>query len=121
MKRITDTSREALATLHPDRATRDAQVIDGLRRYRQAQGSDPTAYELLRFLQREHPWLDLNAVRPRLTELEDAARVRKGDKRRCAVTGKQVYTWAVASPTPRAVPGLEQPRYVPPVQSELFR
>ncbi len=108
MNRTADTSVAALAVVHQDRATREALVLDGLRRYRQAQRYDPTAYELLRFLQVENPALDLNAVRPRLTELEDAKRVTKGDKRRCAVTCKTVYTWAVVSPSPVPVPFVDQ-------------
>jgi hypothetical protein len=121
VKRIADTSVASFESLKPDVATREAHVIDGLRRYRIVNGFDPTAYELLRFLQLESPRLDLNAVRPRLTELEDATRVTKRDKRRCSVTGKHVYTWAVASPSPRPAPDVAQPRYVPPVQTELFR
>jgi hypothetical protein len=127
MTRVADTSHAAHAMLAKERATRETLVLDGLRRYRRAHDADPTAYELLRFLQVENPTLDLNAVRPRLTELEFDGRVAKGDKRRCLVTEKRVYTWAVASPS-RAERSLTTP-YADavtasarsPIQTELFR
>ena len=110
MKRTTDTSVAALSLVNQDRASREALVLDGLRRYRHANGFAPTAYELLRFLQVENPALDLNSCRPRLTELEADRRVTKGDKRRCSVTSKRVYTWAVLTPAPAPVPFVEQVR-----------
>jgi hypothetical protein len=120
MKRVTDTSVAALQDVRADRATREALVIDGLRRYHQAHGWDPTAYELLRFLQAENTTLDLNAVRPRLTELEDAEWVTKGDKRRCSITDKRVYTWLVVSPAVRSALSVQRSRDIPPVQEVLF-
>lgn len=95
-----DTSRDALVTVRHDRIRREAQVLDGLQRYRRDHGCDPTAYELLRFLQIDNPTLDLNSARPRLTELEADHRVAKGEKRRCTITGRRVYSWAVVSPVP---------------------
>jgi hypothetical protein len=58
----------------------------------------------------ENPTLDLNAVRPRLTELEAERRVTKGEKRRCGVTWKRVYTRVVVSPPTVPVPFIEQAR-----------
>ena len=120
MKRVTDTSRRALSLLRPLLATRAVQVFDALGRYRQAYGSTPTAYELLRFLQVDQPALDLNAVRPRLTELEDAGQIVKAGKRCCAVTRQRVYTWAVVTPARQAMPYREQPRQTHAVQEVLF-
>jgi Fe2+ or Zn2+ uptake regulation protein len=117
----TDTSRTAHQTLRPITRTRELAVLDGLARYRRDRGLDPTAYELLQFLQGENPTLDLNAVRPRLTELETAGEVRKAEKRPCAITRKRVYTWAVVSPAPHPAPYPEQACDLPPIQSELFR
>jgi len=110
MKRVADTSRAASAELAPSRATREDEVLDALQRYRTHHGMEPTAYELLRWMQIQNPALDLNAVRPRLTELKDAGRTRTTGKRRCAVTEKRVYTWATVSPAPRPIPYIEQPR-----------
>ena len=96
---------------------RAATVLDGLRRYRRHHGIDPTSYELLRFLQHDDPALDLNGVRPRLTELRDADEAHTTGKRPCAVTGKSAYTWAPG-------PGPTMPLFLhsrtPPIQEELF-
>ena len=104
MKRVADTSRAARVAGAPMRSTREFEVLEALRRYRSDRGTDPTAYELLRWMQTANPDLDLNAVRPRLTELADAGRVRKSDKRRCLVTDKHVYTWVPVTPSPVPVP-----------------
>jgi hypothetical protein len=120
MKRTADTSRAALAAIAPDLPTRAADVLDALQRCSNHHRSDPTAYELLRWMQIERPTLDLNAVRPRLTELKDAGRVRTGDKRRCAVTEQRVYTWRVASPAPQPKPWIEAMNRIPAIQPELF-
>ena len=99
-KRIAETSRAAWADLQPSLAARANGVLDGLHGYRQRFGVYPTSYELLRFLQAESPTIDLNAVRPRLTELKDAGRVETAGKRRCSITGRGAYTWTVATPRP---------------------
>src|SRR5438034_11531016 len=113
MKRTADTSRASLADVAASRSQREAQVIDALRRYWVAHGSDPTAYELLRWMQVENPVLDLNAVRPRLTELKDAGHVRTTGKRVCAVTEKRVYTWAISTPPPEVHPFARARQAVP--------
>ena|SRR5436190_14759810 len=120
MKRIAYSSREARQDLRSDLARREADVIDGLERYRAHHRSDPTAYELLRWMQIENPAIDLNAIRPRLTELKDAGRVSTTGKRRCAITEKRVYTWAAVSPNPVPTPYLEQSREIPAHQEALF-
>jgi hypothetical protein len=98
---IADTSRTALQEVQRDIDKRQRFVLDGLIAYLQTRGDAPTAYELLCALRvsSDNPTLDVNAVRPRLTELEALGRVAKGDKRRCAVTGKTAYAWTIG---PRA-------------------
>ena len=119
MKRVADTSRAASAELAPSRATREDEVLDALQRYRTHHGMEPTAYELLRWMQIQNPALDLNAVRPRLTELKDAGRTRTTGKRRCAVTEKRAYIWAAVSPAPRLM-SLVEPSRNDAMQENLF-
>lgn len=119
MTRAADTSRVALASLQPTVAARAAAVLDALQRYWTHHRIDPTSYELLQWMRIENPTLDLNAVRPRLTELRDAGRVQTTGKRVCAVTEKRVYVWAVTS-SPVPAPYVEQPRIDPAVQEALF-
>jgi hypothetical protein len=95
---IAETSRAAFRDVCDSVEHRHQLVITGLAEYHGECGYWPTSYELLRSLQRTMPTLDLNAVRPRLTELEGRRRVAKGEKRRCSITGKRAFTWAVASP-----------------------
>lgn len=102
MKRMAATSRETFEALEHTLARREAEVLDALRRLWRI-GADPTAYELLRFMQAEHPTADLNAVRPRLTALRDAGLLTTTGKRPCAVTGRRAFTWgppAQIVPTP---------------------
>jgi hypothetical protein len=102
-KRIADTSRLGLASIGSTLSARGADVLEALQRVRRHRGLDPTAYELLRFMQNEYPALDLNAVRPRLSELRDAGRVQTTGKRRCTITNRAAYTWAAAlAPVPAA-------------------
>lgn len=70
----------------------------------------PTSSELLRFIcaQFPHRSFDPNSVRPRLTEMHEQGWVRHADKRRCAVTGKRVFTWACATPRPPTSTDLHQ-------------
>lgn len=96
MKGSADTSREALAELQPALAEKASRVVDSLNSYRTHHRIDPTSYELLQWMRIENPALDLNSVRPRLTELKDAGRVLTSGKRVCAVTLKRAYTWAAA-------------------------
>jgi hypothetical protein len=94
-KRIADTSRAALADIRQSRGQRETAVLEALGGYRHVHSTDPTAYELLRWMQINWPALDLNAVRPRLTELRDRHQVHTSGKRVCAVTQKLAYTWAL--------------------------
>jgi len=120
MKRVADTSRDAYETIARTLGARAADVLEALRRYAARHGSDPTAYELLRWMQVDRPALDLNAVRPRLTELKDAGRVRMAAKRRCTVTNKRVYTWQAAPLPAHAISTHEQAKRPPAVQAVLF-
>jgi hypothetical protein len=116
-KRIADTSREALLSIASTLSARRAEVLTALKQYRAHHLVDPTAYELLRSMQHEHPSLDVNGVRPRLTELKDAGAVRTSGKRECAVTEKRDYTWAVVAPVVRSY---EHAQAVPAVQGSLL-
>lgn len=116
----TDTSRAARKELEPTVATRESEVLDALQRFRGHHASDPTAYELLRWMQIQNPTLDHNAVRPRLTELAHAGRVQKAHKRQCAITEKRVYTWRVVSPSPVPKPFTAQRPVDQAVQNGLF-
>ncbi len=119
MRRTAETSRAAFATLEPTLPARAADVLDALQRYRGHHRSDPTAYELLRWMQIEQPTLDLNGVRPRLTELRDAGRVRTTGKRVCTVTERCVFTWAAVTPAPVLTPYEPRPHALA-VQEGLF-
>ena len=90
MKRAADTSRVALQAIKAERPARAAEVLAALQDYWTAHRTDPTAYELLRWMQIANPHHDVNSVRPRLTELKDAGAVRTCGKRECAVTEKRV-------------------------------
>jgi Fe2+ or Zn2+ uptake regulation protein len=119
MKRIADTSRAALREIAPSLPSRATEVFEALARYWAEHHVDPTAYELLRWMQIANPVLDLNAVRPRLTELKDAGFVQTGDKRCCAVTEKRVYTWhALSSPATRSP--ADRPTPAIAIQDALF-
>jgi len=91
---VQDTSLQAYADLRPSLNARERAVWHALGEFR----TPPTAYELLKAMQRSYPTLDLNGVRPRLTELQAKSCVMRVGKRCCRVTGKLAYTW-------RAVPG----------------
>lgn len=116
MKRIADTSRAAFRDITRTIQPREAEVLDALSAYRRGRGVDPTAYELLRWLQVGNANIDLNGIRPRLTALRDAGAVETTGKRACAVTGKRVFTWAVVWPRPMPRPDAA----FSPVSERLF-
>ena len=120
MKRVVETSREAFGELQHELQPREAAVLDGLGNCRRAHDRDPTAYELLRFMQVEKPTLDLNAVRPRLTALRDTGYVETTGKRTCAVTGKRVFVWAMRVSPPQPAPYSTRTTVTPAAQQELF-
>ena len=95
MKRVRTTSAAVYRELQPSLQRREQIVLDALKAWR---GPAPTSYELLQALQERGQAFDLNSVRPRLCSLQDKALVRTGDKRRCQVSGKTVYTWEVCAP-----------------------
>jgi hypothetical protein len=96
MKRVRDTSIAALRELLPQLPAREVLVLNALKSC-ERKGEAPTAYELLRTLQVQHPAYDPNAVRPRLTSLYQKHLVEHGAKRACAVTGRRVLTWHVVT------------------------
>jgi hypothetical protein len=53
-------------------------------------------------------FVDVNTVRPRITEMEAAGWVKRGEKRRCTVSAKRVFTWELATPRPAAAAPTEQ-------------
>lgn len=71
---------------------------------------DPTAKELLVFIASRFPQdqVDLNTVRPRLTEMFEQGWVGHGGKRSCTVTHKTVFTWRPTTPQPPAVDPVPQ-------------
>jgi len=92
-KQVADTSIQVYRDIVcPTKETRQRRVLLALSNF---SSEPPTAYELLTYMQRCRTAKDLNDVRPRLTELVKASRVRRGDKRPCRVTGHTAYTWSL--------------------------
>lgn len=92
-KHVDDASRASYADLAPTLGERQTRVLKALATYLDREGRKPTAYELLRFMQRWVPALDLNGVRPRLTELRKQGLVEKVGRRDCTVTGTSANEW----------------------------
>lgn len=94
--------------IEPTLEARQKFVRDHLRAYLEEYAQAPTGLELLAFAQRRCPTqrLDVNTIRPRLTELHDRGLVRMGEKRRCRESGKRVFTWELAEP---AKPSAQEP------------
>jgi len=83
--------------IQPTVSARQAIVLRLLGAYHASRGTWPTAQELLRYAithDGRAGW-DVNAVRPRLSELVAAGSVTVGDARSCAVSGKRVRTWVL--------------------------
>lgn len=101
-----DTARAQHALLQPTLETRQKFVRDQLRDFLVRRGHAPTALELLSYAQSRFPSerLDVNTIRPRLTELHDRGLVVMGEKRRCYVSGVRVYTWHLAEPVQAGQP-----------------
>ena len=95
---VQDTSRSAYTDLRDSLPRRERLVWEALDRCVQA----PTAYELMR--QMKGSAFDLNAVRPRLTELYARGCVRRLGKRVCRITKRLAYTWQTVSGHPPAKP-----------------
>lgn len=115
MKRQPDTAIAARRAIEPTLNERQRFIREQLGHYRQRYGCWPTGLELLRFIVATHPacrHFDVNAVRPRLTELEVLGYVGHGVKRPCAVTNNRVYTWVVTEPTPPRYEDLSHARQV---------
>lgn len=76
--------------------TRSQQVLRILAAYWNAKQHSPTALELLEWgRQKGERLFDVNSIRPRLRELFDAGLIDTRAKRKCAVSGVVVFTWAV--------------------------
>jgi hypothetical protein len=100
-KAVTDTSQQALDFVAPALPEREALVLEGLQTYYDRHGFTwPTARELLEAMKKADvlpATADVNAVRPRLSELYEAGRVLKVGKRKCTIGGKVCELWR---PTP---------------------
>lgn len=97
---VQDTSLAAYADLRSTLSQRERAVWHALGTFQQP----PTAYELLKAMQRDYPSIDLNGVRPRLTALLEKRCVETCGKRPCAVTGKTVLTWRAIAGRPPMKP-----------------
>ena len=76
--------------------TREEQILRLVAAHWNATQTSPTALELMRWARdRGERLFDVNSVRPRITALVEAGLVDKGTKRRCQVSGKVAWTWAV--------------------------
>lgn len=76
--------------------TRCQQVLRILAAYWNAKQHSPTALELLEWGRQQGERLfDVNSIRPRLRELFEAGLIEARGKRKCAVSGVVVYTWAI--------------------------
>lgn len=77
--------------------TREGQVLRLLAAHWNYTQCSPTARELFVWAVnvRKEQLDDINSIRPRITALVEAGLVEPRDKRRCAVSGKTVHTWAV--------------------------
>lgn len=94
-KGVASTSLTAYRDIQDSLPSREAAVLVGLRRYQAVHGRWPTSYELYRAMAAEGYAFDLNSVRPRLTALWGKGHVIQTARRRCTVTGKRAYVWAV--------------------------
>jgi hypothetical protein len=94
-KQVDGASRDAYSDLAPTLGEKQRRVLRALDAHIRLEGTKPTAYELLRFMQRWVPALDLNDVRPRLTELKEQELVEKVGRRDCKVTQKSANEWAL--------------------------
>lgn len=95
MKHVRDTSAVAYREIEPTLSRRERSVLDALRNWI---GEAPTSYELTEYLKGIGQAFDLNSIRPRLTSLQDKHLVETGEKRKCRISGRTVYTWHVSSP-----------------------
>lgn len=100
-KRVQSTSIAAYREIAGTLPAREALVRLRLQGYVALHHAAPTGYELLQFMRVFDPALDLNSVRPRLTALEAKRLIQKGEKRRCAITGKTAFTWRLCLPCQR--------------------
>jgi hypothetical protein len=77
--------------------TREGQVLRLLAAHWNATQCSPTARELFVWAVnvRQERLDDINSIRPRISMLVDQGLVETRQKRRCAVSGKTVNTWAI--------------------------
>ena len=109
-RRVADTSRESYDEVKLTLTGRQLMVLRALGAYRERLKDDPTAYELLHWMQKWRAELDLNDVRPRLTEMKDDDLVMTNGKRLCNVTARRVYVWAETERGTRTLAGYGPPQ-----------
>ena len=88
---------EDITNAEAGKETREGQVLRLLAAHWNHTQCSPTARELFVWSVhvRKEPLDDINSVRPRLTALVECGLVETRAKRRCAVSGKTVNTWAI--------------------------
>lgn len=88
--------------IEPTLDARQRFVRAYLQEYIELHREAPTGQELVRFIRMKcpHQLIDVNTVRPRCTEMEELGMVKHGNKRRCRISGKTVYTWELSTPRP---------------------
>ena len=102
MRQAATASRVYHQDIRPTLEPREQFVRDELQRFFDRKRYWPTASELLAFIQAGYRALriDINGVRPRLTEMEKIGVVRHGVERKCDQSGKTCLTWMPSSPQP---------------------
>lgn len=87
---------EDVAKADAGKETREGQVLRCLAWHWNVTQHSPTALELLAWMREKgEPVFDANSVRPKLHYLVKKGLVRPQAKRRCRVSGEEVWTWAV--------------------------
>jgi len=95
-KRVRQTSRNVYKLDRERLEGKRGQVLRILAAYFNEKQVSPTALELLNWsLARGEKFFDVNSLRPRLTELENAGLIATGPARKCAISGKVAHTWHV--------------------------
>jgi hypothetical protein len=83
-RNVSETSRETYErVVRPDLGRMQARVLRALSAYVERKGEAPTSAELLSWMQGFEPTLDVNDVRPRLTDLKKLDYVHVAGLRPC--------------------------------------
>jgi hypothetical protein len=94
MKQIASTSQESFDQhIRPRMAELLAKTYAALKEYEALTECYPTSGELTAWLVEKGRAFDVNTVRPDLTRLKQAGRVRVAGKRACGVSGRKCFVW----------------------------